>query len=66
MALLVSFRLSETNRGKIKNNKILMCHLQLSPFLYEIRYTPENEIVVPDALKSFCRDRSPKRFVIAS
>ena len=50
----VSFMFSQTNRGKIKNAKILSWRLELSQLHYDIRHKPGVYNVVPDALSRSC------------
>jgi len=45
---------SQTNRGKIKNAKILSWRLELSQLHYDIRHKPGVYNVVPDALSRSC------------
>jgi len=50
----VSFMFSQTNRGKIKNAKILSWRLELSRLHYDIRNKPGVYNVAPDALSRSC------------
>ena len=50
----VSFMFLQTNRGKIKNAKILSRRLQLSQLHYDIRHKPGVYNVVPDAFSFVC------------
>ena len=46
----VSIMFKPTNRGKIKNNKIIRWKMELLPFSYDIKHHPGNENVVADTL----------------
>jgi len=50
----VSFMFSQTNRGKIKNAKIISWRLELSQLHYDIRHKPCVYNVAPDALSRSC------------
>ena len=50
----VSFMLNQTNRGKIKNAKILSWRLEMSQLHYDIRHKPGIQNVAPDALSRAC------------
>jgi len=45
---------SQTNRGKIKNAKILSWRLELNQLHYDIRHKPGVYNVVPEALSGSC------------
>ena len=50
----LSFMFDKSNRGKIKNNKIMLWRLELSQYHYEIRHKPGKENIASDALSRMC------------
>ena len=50
----VSHMFSKTNRGKIKNNKILLWRLELGQYHYEIMHKPGRDNVASDTFSRIC------------
>ena len=50
----VSFMFDKSNRGKIKNTKIMMWRLELSQYHYEIRHKPGKEMTAADTFSRIC------------
>ena len=46
----LSFILSKSHKGKVKNNKIQLCKIELNSFDYRICHRPGKLNVVPNAL----------------